>query len=241
MRNLFEPTAAFALAADTSLGGGEDRTSNTLRAYLEIRRRILENEMPPNTQYLEQELAEMLNMSRTPVREALIRLAEERLVEVRPRHGARVLPVLAEDMREIYDILTELEAMAARQMAERGLPEGVINEMEGAVAAMQQALRASNMKLWSENDRLFHALLIEATGNRRLKEVVRTLVDQSHRARMQTLAHRPPPEDSNRDHANLLIAIRKRDREAAHRIHFDHRARAGKMLTEILTRVQARG
>ena len=90
-----------------------DRLPQTQRAYREIRRRILDNDMPPNAQYLEQELADALGMSRTPVREALIRLSDERLVEVRPRHGARVLPVSVDDMREIYELMTELEALAA--------------------------------------------------------------------------------------------------------------------------------
>ncbi len=186
------PKSRGAEAADTT---ATDKASNTLTAYREIRRRILDNEMPPNSQYLEQQLAEQLQMSRTPVREALIRLAEERLVEVKPRHGARVLPVLADDMREIYEILTELEAMAARHAAERGMPDAMFTEMERAVEAMDEALRAGDLKAWSGHDSRFHDLLICASGNKRLKEVVRMFVDQSHRARMQTLAHRPLPKE----------------------------------------------
>ena len=108
-------------------GGNEpvelSRLPQTLRAYRVLRRRILDNEMPPNAQYLEQELANALGMSRTPVREALIRLSEERLVEIRPRHGARVLPVSVDDMREIYEMMTELEALAARCSLSGGVSE----------------------------------------------------------------------------------------------------------------------
>ena len=66
-------------------------------AYNELRRRILENEMPAGFQATEQEVAELLNMSRTPTREALVRLSNEGLVQIRPRHGMRVLPVSADD------------------------------------------------------------------------------------------------------------------------------------------------
>src|SRR5690606_26297255 len=108
-------------ADEPSDGAVVHRMSQAQRAYRELRRRILHNEMPPNAQYLEQELADSLGMSRTPVREALIRLSDERLVEIRPRHGARILPVSVDDMREIYEMMTELEAFAVRKLARRGL------------------------------------------------------------------------------------------------------------------------
>src|SRR5512141_1326949 len=82
-------------------------------AYQTMRARILDNQWAPGYRALEQELAQELGMSRTPVREALIRLQKEGLVEVVPRHGMRVLPVSAADMRDIYEMLTALEPMAA--------------------------------------------------------------------------------------------------------------------------------
>ena len=84
-------------------------TSLVDAAYREIRQRILDNVWPPGHRALEQEVALALGMSRTPVREALMRLAAEGLVEVIPRHGMRVLPVSPADMQEIYQILTALE------------------------------------------------------------------------------------------------------------------------------------
>ena len=88
-------------------------------AYEQIRRRILDNVWPPGHRALEQEVALELGMSRTPVREALLQLQNEGLVEVIPRHGVRVLPVSPTDMREIYEILTALECMAAELLARR--------------------------------------------------------------------------------------------------------------------------
>ena len=77
-------------------------------AYERVKQRILDNKYYPGYQALENEVAEDLGMSRTPVREALIRLKHEGLVELIPQHGLRVVPVLAEDMKEIYDVLTSL-------------------------------------------------------------------------------------------------------------------------------------
>jgi len=95
------------------------RSSLVDAAHNALRRRILDNAYPPGHQVLEQALAEELGISRTPLREALIRLQKEGLVEVIPRHGMRVLPVSPADMKEIYEILSALESMAAALAAKR--------------------------------------------------------------------------------------------------------------------------
>jgi DNA-binding GntR family transcriptional regulator len=163
------------------------RLSQAQRAYREIRRRILDNEMSPNAQYLERELAAALKMSRTPVREALIRLSEERLVEVRPRHGIRVLPIMVRDAQEIYELLAELEAMAARMLTKRGLSREDLARLEQAVAEMEAALARDDLIAWTRHDEIFHSLLTELSGNTRLSHFGGMLRGQAHRPRMQTL------------------------------------------------------
>lgn len=199
-----------------------------------MRRRVLEGEMAPGSQYLEQELAEMLGMSRTPVREALIRLADERLVEVRPRHGARVLSVSIEDVGEIYELLAELEAAAARRLAARGAAPEVVTALEAAEQQMMLDLKAGNRKGWFDGDRMFHAVIVEAGGNARLACVVRGLIDQSHWARLQTIAYYEITDASVGDHADIIRAIRARDAETAHRLLHSHRMRGGKSLVALL-------
>ncbi len=210
------------------------RPLQTDRAYAEIKRRILDNAMPAGFQALEQELAEDLQMSRTPVREALIRLANEGMVEVRPRHGMRVLPISAEDTREIYEILTSLESAAAAAAAQRGVSHAQLQALEGAVADMDRALAEDDLQKWAEADERFHMLLVDYAGNRRLRALVNTYWDQSHRVRMATLRLRPKPTGSNRDHAAVVAAIARGDAEAARKIHHRHRVRAGAMLVELL-------
>ena len=214
------------------LEAGEERLS--LTAYNEIRRRILDNEMPAGTMMLETELASLLEMSRTPVREALIRLANEGMVEVRPRHGMRVLPVSADDMEEIYEILTALEASAAAKIAEHGLSPEELQALRAAVNDMDKTLEADDLQAWARADERFHATLLDACRNRRLRELVYQFWDQTYRVRMLTLRLRPRPVASNRDHLALVEAIERRDPEEAARIHRQHRIRAGKMLVELL-------
>ncbi len=225
--------------ARRSAGGdaaAEDRSQRE-RAFAEIRRRILENELPAGVQMLETEVADMLGMSRTPVREALIRLAEEGLVEIRPRHGMRVKPVSPDDMREIYDVLTSLEATAASLSAARGLPPAELAALDRTVADMDKALERGDLKAWARFDERFHDLLVKGSANKRLRDIVATMRDQAHRARMATLTLRPLPTESNKDHRAVVEAIRDRDPEAAFSAHHRHRRRSGAMLVELLKRL----
>lgn len=210
------------------------RGSQSQRIYEEIKRRILDNELPAGTQVLENELASQLGVSRTPIREALVLLSRDGMVEVRPRHGMRVLPVSADDMQDIYDILTALESTAAEIVAARGVSKEEIARLEQAVANMDAALKKDDLKGWAQADERFHRLLVELTNNKRLISLVNTYWEQSHRVRMLTLKLRPKPIHSNSDHAAVVEAIRKRDPEKARKVHHDHRVGSGKMLVEIL-------
>jgi len=223
-----------AIARAGSPASEAGRLSNTQRAYNELKRRILDNEMPAGYQALEQELAELLGMSRTPVREALIRLANEGMVEVRPRHGMRVLPISAQDIREIYDVLTSLESTAAELVARNGLSQERLETLNRAVRDMDDALAADDMLAWADADERFHELLVEYSGNERLRAMVRTCWDQAHRVRIATLRMRPKPLDSNTEHAEVVDAIARGDADAARRTHRNHRVRAGRVLVDLL-------
>lgn len=203
-------------------------------AYSQIRERILENIYEPGYQALEQEIAEQLGVSRTPMREALIRLSQEGLVELIPRRGFRVVPVVASDMKEIYDVLTSLESMAAELLAQRGPSEEELAEMEQATNDMESALERDDLEAWAAADERYHKSLIELCGNQRLAALTNTVRDQGRRARMVTLRLRPKPTASTQEHREVLDAIRKRDVVRAREMHYQHRRRASVELTEIL-------
>jgi len=93
------------------------RSSLVDRAYAEVRRRILDNEYAPAQQVLEGELAATLGMSRTPLREALVRLQNENFVQLIPRLGMRVVPLSLQGLRDMYEVLTALELAAIERLA----------------------------------------------------------------------------------------------------------------------------
>jgi DNA-binding GntR family transcriptional regulator len=219
-------------------GPSEPKRSAADRAYAALRRQILDNHLPAGESFLEEELALRLGLSRTPVREAIVRLQDDGLVALRPRRGMRVLPVSADDMREIYAVLTELEAAAARTAAERGLTSAQLAAMTAAVNAMDKALEADDLVAWAAADETFHRLLVEASGNRRLAAIVAQFSDQAHRARMLTLRLRSKPVASNADHRAVVAAIRANDPITAEEVHRSHRRKAGIALVELLERMR---
>jgi DNA-binding GntR family transcriptional regulator len=204
------------------------------RAYQEIKHRILHNEYGPGFQALEQEIASELGMSRTPVRESLIRLEKEGLVQCIPRRGMRVVPLSVKDLMEIYDVLTSLETMAAELLARKELREEEIAILDQALETMDRALENDDLEAWAEGDDRFHRTLLELCGNRRLEEIANTFRDQVYRARLVTLRLRRHPSRSTLEHRAVVDAIKMRDWSLARDTHYRHRLRAKEVATEVL-------
>jgi DNA-binding GntR family transcriptional regulator len=205
-------------------------------AYQWLRQRILDNEFAPGTQILEQTLADQIGISRTPVREALIELQQDGLVEIVPRHGVRILPLSPDDMREIYAILTNLEPMAAEELARRRPSADIIAPLVEACDAMEAAVAREDRDAWAKADEKFHLALLELCGNRRLTSIVMAMWDQAHRARMFTLKLRPLPVESTREHRAALEAILSGDAVKAREIYRAHRQRGGDELMKLIER-----
>ena len=208
--------------------------SNTQRALHELRELIFAGELPAGSDHLESELAERLCMSRTPIREAALTLESQGLIELRPRKGVRILPISVEDMAEIYDVLTELESLAARRAAERGLSDKALAPLAQAIDEMERALTAGALEDWANADELFHRDLVRLGGNSRVQMIATMMCDQVRRARSITLFMRPLPLQSNRDHWRVFDAIRSGDAEKATLIHHDHRQNAKKLMIGLL-------
>lgn len=208
--------------------------SQTQRAAVQLREMIVNNKLPAGSNYLETELAEMLEMSRTPVREAVVVLEAQGLVEVRPRRGIRVLPLSAQDMEEIYEVLSGLESLAAEHAARNSISADDRQALEKALSDMDAALEVDDREAWAEADRRFHNILVSLSPNGRLKAVVDSFNDQVHRARMLTVRLRPAPRQSNQDHRALFEAILAGNATEARRIHEEHRKGAMEVILGLL-------
>ncbi|MFO1312270.1 MAG: GntR family transcriptional regulator [Burkholderiales bacterium] len=206
-------------------------------AYQRIKAEILDGTMPPGHQALEPELALRLGMSRTPVREALVRLQNEGFVELVPRRGMRVARLSVRDIKEISEVLAVLETEAAERLASRKLPPDVLAQFDAAIASMDRALEAKDIDAWNKADYSFHLLLIHACGNRHLIEVAERFLERANRYRLMTSTHRAPPVYSNVNHAAVVEAIRRGDPQSAVEIHRSHKRRWMRELDGILARL----
>lgn len=218
--------------------GPRGQTGKTFveQAYQAIKQGVLDNTYPPGYQATEVELADLLGMSRTPVREALIRLQDQGLIELIPRRGMRVLPLSAEDMIEIYQIQTALELAAVPLLIHRRPSVRTLAPLNQTVEDMEAALDQDDLDAWAEADAKFHQTLVELCGNKRLAQMAAGLADQVYRARMMTLALRPRPVGSTQAHRELLAAIVNGDELKAHEIHLSHRRQISIALIEHLRR-----
>src|SRR3954447_23148394 len=197
-------------------------------AYRALKAAIRDNVFPPGYQGSEQEIANRLAMSRTPVHEAIIRLQEEGLIRVLAKRGVVIAPIAPEDMREIYDVIIALEAMAAELLAsmkpsERSL---IADDLDRETASMEEALARGDMVAWANADDRFHRLLVDRCGNSRIRRMTQTVADQSHRTRMLTLKLRPQPTNSGAEHRRIAPAIREGNGGGAHNGPRRHRVRA---------------
>lgn len=208
------------------------------KAYQTIRALILDNEFRAGDQILEKVLVEKLNISRTPIREACVQLEKEGLINIRPRRGIFIKPISGADMNEIYDIMTALEAQAAKILAEKvankTITEQEIKQLELPTLRMEKALEKDNLKEWAEADEEFHLCLLDLCGNVRLKQVVLQFWGQAHRVRYFTLALRDKPTDSTDDHKAVVAAIRAGDAKKAGEIHSLHRQKGKNNLLNII-------
>ena len=222
------------IAAPPRDGGSRGEERSTDYAYRKLKALILGSEFAPGAFLLEKHAAAQLGLSRTPVREALVRLEQDGLLEIVPRHGARISALSPADMRDIYEVLTSLEPTAAEVLARQRPSADELADLSRACTDMERALEASNLKAWAVADEAFHRDLAVRCGNRRLSDMNMTVWDQSHRARMFTLSLRPLPVQSTREHRDILDAILAGEPTAARELYRAHRRRGGAELMSII-------
>lgn len=194
------------------------------KAYHSIRDAILSGEYLGGAPLREEELAAAIGVSRTPVREALRRLAAQGLVEVIPNHGARVVSLTGREFEEIFDIRLLLEGYAARKAAER-IDEATLDTLERIVAEMGDAGTLSeeeNLSRLAELNNRFHALISAATRSTRLATLIDNVIVASLVLRTFQSYSPAELEQSLAHHRELLRALRARDPRWAESVIHTH-------------------
>ncbi|MFN3225845.1 MAG: GntR family transcriptional regulator [Hyphomicrobiales bacterium] len=206
----------------------------SVSAYDTLRDEILTGRIPGDTLWSDREIAERMKFSRTPVREAVQRLAAEGLVEVIPRRGTRVLPLQVDDVREIHQIAKALELEASVLLANRS--DRDLAPVEKAVQEMEEALSREDRDAWAEADLGFHQAIVDGCGNNRLAQLYHGQRVLTDRARYFALHLRPLPVQSAEEHRAMYEAIIARDIETLSRLYQEHWGRTTDELVELVER-----
>jgi len=187
------------------------------KVFAEIRKAIVEGEIPQGSKISEPELARRFGISRGPLREAMRRLEGSNLVQRRPNIGARVIILSNEQLLEIYHVREALEGMAARLAAQR-MSDEEISDLRALLAEHrhQVELEEGQAYLQGEADMDFHYRIVDGSHNGRLKALLCN--DLYHLVRMyryQFGMASPRARRALGEHGHIVEAIEGRDSELA--------------------------
>lgn len=197
------------------------RSSLRADATERLRVWITTGELAHGELYTVGDLANQLGTSQTPVREALIQLANEGLVDVVRNRGFRVSEITDRDLDEIVHTRQLLEVPSVALLCSMDLGDGMANLIRLAQATVSAA-EARDMEAFLAVDREFHLELLRAAGNRRVVEIVARLRDQTRLYGIRSLAEQDSLLESAHEHQEILAAIESGDSADASRLMEQH-------------------
>jgi len=203
------------------------------RAYAKLRDRIVTLQIPPGAPIHEDALREEFGMGRTPVREAVKRLAHENLVAVFPRRGTFASEINITDLADISDVRVQLEGHAAYRAAQRITPARRA-ELEEILAEIRRSAGSRDPGDLMRLDARIHRFVYDCAGNPFLAETLGGYLNLSMRIWHLALDRLPHLFDRVSEHASLLAAIRDGDAERARTIAADHVATFEREIRSVL-------
>lgn len=216
--------------------------SGSSHAYQILRDRIVSLEMAPGDDIDEQALVEELGISRTPLREALIRLAAEGLVSQLPNRGARVASMDIPQLQEHLEAFELAQRATTRLAAMRRTP-AQLAQIEALVVAFEEAHARQSVNEMIDGNWKLHLAIGNACGNRVLAKIYANLLTENLRVARLAMSYETFPSDDARqghlgrildEHRQILDAITRRDADRAEQLGASHTNLARKRVTEYI-------
>jgi len=199
----------------------QERKSLGEHVFDNLKQAIIRGNITPGEWLVESHIAQMLGMSRTPVREAIHKLEREGLIERRPRGGFTVLGLGQKDIEETFGIRSVLEGYAAK-LATVKHQARELKALEKKIEEFQVCLKKRQLDMLPDINTQFHDLLYALSKSPRLIHMINALRDQIFRFRQMILKDDKLASISNEDHIQMLHFMRKRDAEGVERLVRDH-------------------
>jgi phosphonate utilization transcriptional regulator len=197
--------------------------SNSLPTLVqrELERMILAGDLPAGTKLNEATIADLLGVSRGPVREAFRALEESGLVRLEKNRGVFVRQIDVTEADEIYEVRAVLDEFVGRRVAQTA-KESDIRELRTLVERMDKAAAKNDLDTYYEINLAFHDRLVQLTGNAKLLFTYRRLVNELHLYRRTALGQAGAVPVSSHQHHDIVEKIAARQAAAAGRALFDH-------------------
>ena len=171
-----------------------------------LREGILTGKLRPGERLMEIHLADKLGVSRTPIREAIRMLELEGLVTMIPRRGAEVSRISVQDLRDVLEVRTSLESLAARLACERISSEQK-QELRQAADAFVKSTFSGNATVVAQADVRFHDVILAASGNKQLIQLVSNLSERMFRYRLQYVKDTKNHKKLIQEHSLIMNSI----------------------------------
>jgi DNA-binding GntR family transcriptional regulator len=208
---------------ETSLGGLRVSKKKSLReeVYESLKKSILHGKLKAGQRLIEEQLADQVGISRTPVREAFHKLERDELVTRLPKGGFAVREFTKEDVEEIFGIRSALESYAA-YLATLHIAPDKISALEKKLKESEDALEKGDDEKVVQLHTEFHDFLYKSCKSRKLVEMINNFRDYFYRYRSALLHTENGVTYSNKDHRQMLDAMRKKNARLAERLVRKH-------------------
>ena len=180
--------------------------------FTTLRQAILKGELQPGERLMEIQLAEKMGVSRTPIREAIRKLAAEGLVTMIPRKGAIVAGISEKMLKDVLRVRMTLEKMAY-ECAFENITDEAIENLKAAEAEFESAVESGDLVSIAEADEKFHFIIYTAAGNDKLLEILTNLKENMYRYRMEYAKNRGVRSELIEDHRAIVNTLADRDAE----------------------------
>lgn len=203
----------------------ESETSLSERAYVALRGALMEMNIyeraDQDLRLDERDLAQRLGVSRTPIREALVRLEHEGIVESIPRRGYFIVRKSKQELVELITVWAAIESMAARLITQRA-GDDEISSLRTIFSTFENGKIYAKIDEYSEANLRFHQRIIELSGSTTLAKFAGELMMHVRSIRHRTISENERFERSIVDHMHIIEALEARDAELAERLVRDH-------------------
>ncbi len=193
-----------------------------------LRQAILTGELKPGERLMEIHLANRLGVSRTPIREAIRKLELEGLVTMIPRRGAEVAQITEKSMNDVLEVRRALDVLSVELACDR-ISDEELEELKKACVAFEQAVKTKDAKKIAQADVALHDIIVRATGNQRLMQLVNNLSEQMYRYRFEYIKDFTQHARLVEEHRVIYESIVRKDKETAAReveTHIDNQKKA---------------